>query len=210
MIVSPDRIESLPTADLVPYARNARTHSDAQVEQIVASIQEFGFTNPVLIGADNGIIAGHGRVLAALRMGLERVPCVRLGHLSDAQRRAYVLADNQLALNAGWDEDLMASELQWLDTEGADISLIGIDAETLAQYLEDITIIGDDLIDGDGRRTNNNMQMIGKGNNVGLQFGAHMMTLPRDVYDRVSDYLSAQGGDKRDGMLEILNRGLTR
>lgn len=105
-------IAYLPVADLVPYARNARTHSPAQVDQIVASIREFGWTNPVLIDEAGGIIAGHGRVMAARQMDLPQVPCIRLAHLSAAQRRAYVLADNRLALNAGWDDDLLAAELE--------------------------------------------------------------------------------------------------
>lgn len=139
MITAPERIESLPTADLVPYARNARTHSDAQVEQIAASIQEFGFTNPILIGADNGIIAGHGRVMAALRLGLERVPCVRLWHLTETQRRAYVLADNRLALDAGWDEELLALELSALRADDFDLDLLGFDAREIEDLLDGST-----------------------------------------------------------------------
>lgn len=95
------QIETLSTAALTPYARNARTHSPEQVRQIAASITEFGFTNPVLIDGEGGIIAGHGRVMAAQSLGLQQVPCLRLAHLTEAQKRAYILADNQLALNAG-------------------------------------------------------------------------------------------------------------
>lgn len=105
-------LEHLQTAALIPYARNARTHSPAQIQQIANSIKEFGFTNPVLIDADNGIIAGHGRVMASQLLGRESVPCIRLAHLSDAQKRAYIIADNQLALNSGWDEDMLRAELQ--------------------------------------------------------------------------------------------------
>jgi ParB-like chromosome segregation protein Spo0J len=90
------------TTSLAPYARNARTHSDDQVDQIVASIKEFGFTNPILVDGDNSVIAGHGRLLAARKMGLERVPVILLADLTEAQRRAYVIADNKLGLNAGW------------------------------------------------------------------------------------------------------------
>jgi ParB-like chromosome segregation protein Spo0J len=100
-------IEQIPTAELVPYARNSRTHSDEQVAQIAASIREFGFCNPVLIDDKGTIIAGHGRVMAATRMELEAVPCLRLSHLTDAQKRAYVIADNRIALNAGWNEELL-------------------------------------------------------------------------------------------------------
>jgi len=118
-------IEYLPVAHLAPYARNARTHSPAQVAQLVASIREFGWTNPVLIDDANTLIAGHGRVLAAQQMGLYQVPCIRLGHLSPAQRRAYVLADNKLALNAGWDDALLAQELAALDADEYDLGLLG-------------------------------------------------------------------------------------
>jgi ParB-like chromosome segregation protein Spo0J len=120
-------IERLALDALVPYARNARTHSEAQVAQIAASICEFGFCNPVLIDAAGGIIAGHGRVLAARQLGLGEVPCIRLGHLTEVQRRAYVIADNKLALNAGWDEDLLAMELSALRIEDFDLGLTGFD-----------------------------------------------------------------------------------
>ena len=98
---TPDKIETIPVEKLVPHARNSRTHSDEQVAQIARSIREFGFTNPVLIDKDGTIVAGHGRVMAARKLGLASVPCIRLGHLTPAQVRAYVIADNKLALNAG-------------------------------------------------------------------------------------------------------------
>jgi ParB-like chromosome segregation protein Spo0J len=118
-------IQHRQVADLVPYAYNARTHSPAQVAQIAASIGEFGFTNPVLIAPDSTLIAGHGRVLAARQLGLATVPCIVLDGLTDAQLRAYVLADNKLALNAGWDDALLAQELQALEAEGFDLALTG-------------------------------------------------------------------------------------
>jgi len=130
-----DRVERLPTSGLIPYARNSRTHSEAQVAQIAASIREFGFTNPVLIDGENGIIAGHGRVLAAQRLGLAEVPCLRLAHLSEAQKRAYVIADNKLALNAGWDPELLALELGELRDEGVDLGLVGFGEDELARLL---------------------------------------------------------------------------
>jgi DNA modification methylase len=126
------QVESRKTRDLVPYARNARTHSEAQVAQIAASIREFGFTNPILIDVGGGIIAGHGRVLAALSLGLAEVPCIALAHLTEAQKRAYVLADNKLALNAGWDEARLVEELRALDEIGMDLALIGFDEDELA------------------------------------------------------------------------------
>ena len=124
-----------PLGELIPYARNPRTHSDAQVAQIAASIREFGWTNPVLVDGANGIIAGHGRVLAARKLGLERVPVIELAHMSEAQKRAYVLADNQLALNAGWDEALLRLELADLSELGFDLGLIGFGAGELERLL---------------------------------------------------------------------------
>ena len=117
--------------DLVPYVNNARTHSDAQVAQIAASIREFGFTNPVLTDGERGIIAGHGRLLAARKLGMMEVPIIELAHLTSAQRKAYVLADNKLAMNAGWDDDLLRLELGALQDEGFDLGLIGFDAGEL-------------------------------------------------------------------------------
>ena len=121
------QIETLPVELLIPYARNARTHSDAQVAQISGSIREFGFTNPVLIDAAGGIIAGHGRVLAARKLGMQDVPCIRLSHLTETQKRAYVIADNKLALNAGWDEAMLALELSALKLDNFDLDLTGFD-----------------------------------------------------------------------------------
>lgn len=118
-------------SDLIPYARNSRTHSDEQVAQIAASIKEFGFTNPVLVDGDNGIIAGHGRVLAARKLGMDTVPVVELAHLSEAQKRAYVIADNKLALNAGWDNDLLALEFAELQELGFDLSLTGFSTDEI-------------------------------------------------------------------------------
>ena len=131
--------KSRPIASLIPYARNARTHSDTQVAQIAASIREFGFTNPVLVDADGGVIAGHGRLLAARKLGMTEVPTLELAHLTPAQRRAYVLADNRLALSAGWDEDLLRIELGDLQAEGFDLALTGFDLGEIAGYLADPT-----------------------------------------------------------------------
>ena len=125
-------------ADLIPYVRNSRTHSDAQVAQIAASIKEFGWTNPILIDGENGIIAGHGRLLAARKLGQEKVPTIELSHLSEAQKRAYVIADNRLALNASWDDSMLALELQDLNNEHFDLSLLGFDADELNTLLNPI------------------------------------------------------------------------
>lgn len=132
------QIETIAVDLLVPYARNSRTHSDEQVAQIAASIQEFGFTNPVLIDADGGIIAGHGRVMGARKLGLSNVPCIRLGHLNEQQRRAYVIADNKLALNAGWDEETLAQELRELIDGGYDVGLTGFALAEIDELLADL------------------------------------------------------------------------
>ena len=118
-------IEIRPISGLIPYANNARTHSDEQVAQIAASIREFGWTNPVLVDGENGIIAGHGRVLAARKLGYSEVPCIELSHLTDAQKRAYVITDNRLALNAGWDDELLRVEFTELQDAGFDLTLTG-------------------------------------------------------------------------------------
>lgn len=129
------QIEYVKTAKLVPYARNSRTHSDEQVAQICASIKEFGFTNPVLIDDEGVIIAGHGRTMAAQRLDMKEVPCLRLGYLTDAQKKAYVIADNKLALNAGWDDEMLAIELRELKEGDFDLSLTGFDDDELAELL---------------------------------------------------------------------------
>ena len=128
-------IEQIATADLIPYARNSRTHSDEQVAQIAASIREFGFNNPVLIDAENTIIAGHGRVLAAGRIKLETVPCLRLTHLTETQRRAYVIADNRIALNAAWDQELLSVELADLNSDEFDMGLLGFEVDELSTLM---------------------------------------------------------------------------
>ena len=133
------KIETIKTTALIPYARNSRSHSESQVAQIAGSIREFGFTNPVLIDADNGIIAGHGRVMAAGLLGLASVPCIRLAHLTDTQKRAYIIADNKLALNAGWDEEMLALELGELKDEDFDLSLIGFDETELGDLMAETT-----------------------------------------------------------------------
>jgi ParB-like chromosome segregation protein Spo0J len=120
---------------LIPWARNPRTHSDAQVAQIAASIAEFGFNNPILVDTNAGIIAGHGRLLAARKLGLTEVPVIVLDHLTEAQKRAYVIADNELAENAGWDDDLLRIEIESLQDESFDVSLLGFEDEELARLL---------------------------------------------------------------------------
>src|SRR5450631_2862041 len=128
-------IEMWPIEKLIPYARNPRTHSDAQVAQIAASIAAFGFNNPILVDTKAGIIAGHGRLLAARKLQLAEVPVIVLDHLTEAQKRAYILADNQLALNAGWDDTLLAAELAALQNEDFNLDLIGFEDQELARLL---------------------------------------------------------------------------
>jgi ParB-like chromosome segregation protein Spo0J len=130
------KIEQIPTDKLIPYARNAKRHDAAQVSKLAGSIREFGFNNPVLIDKDNGIVAGHGRVMAAQKLELKTVPCIRLGHLTDTQRRAYILADNRLAeIGGGWDEEMMALELGDLRELDFDLDLIGLDNDKIESIL---------------------------------------------------------------------------
>src|ERR1700691_4254758 len=118
---------------LIPWAKNPRTHSDAQIAQIAASIAEFGFNNPILVDTKAGIIAGHGRLLAARRLGLKEVPVIVLDHLTEAQKRAYIIADNKLALNAGCDEDLLRVELAALQAEDFNLDIIGFEDRDLSR-----------------------------------------------------------------------------
>ena len=139
-----DKVAHWPTARLVPYARNARTHSEEQVAQIAASIVEFGFTNPILAGSDGVIVAGHGRLAAAQKLGLESVPVVVLDHLTPTQRRALIIADNRIAENAGWDDAMLRIELQSLQEDGFNLDITGFDADALAELMagEETTVDG--------------------------------------------------------------------
>jgi len=143
----PIQVNQTPVDSLIPFVRNARTHSDEQVKQIAASIREFGFNNPILIREDLTVIAGHGRLAAAKVLGLKEVPTISLSHLTPSQVRAYVLADNKLALNAGWDEEMLALELEELGMEGFDTSLLGFNADELSALLSDA--VTDGLVDED-------------------------------------------------------------
>ena len=132
------KIENIAIESLIPYARNSRTHGEEQVAQVAASIKEFGFTNPVLIDEQGGIIAGHGRTMAARKLGLAEVPCIRLSHLTEAQKRAYVIADNKLALNAGWDETMLALEFKDLQDMGFDLELTGFGLGDIDELLAEL------------------------------------------------------------------------
>lgn len=130
------QIKTVAVEKLIPYVKNSRTHSDAQVAQIAASIKEFGWTNPILVDGENGIIAGHGRLMAARKLGHKEVPVIELAHMTDSQKRAYVIADNQLAMNAGWDTSLLSLELADLKEQGFELDVLGFDAKELDKLLE--------------------------------------------------------------------------
>lgn len=132
---------------LIPYARNARTHSDMQVAQIAASIKEFGFLNPIVIAEDNTILCGHGRLMAAQKLGLKKVPCVKESHLTETQRRAFIIADNKLSLNAGWDNELLSVELTELQGADFDLDLLGFDEKELSQLFDEGNEIQEDEFD---------------------------------------------------------------
>lgn len=143
------KIEQLSVKVLLPYVRNSRTHSDEQIGQIASSIKEFGFTNPILIDADNQIIAGHGRLMAANRLQMKEVPCIRLSHLTESQKRAYVIADNKLALNAGWDDELLALEIKDLQDLDFDVSLLGFSDDELSGIMDKLVEEVEGLTDED-------------------------------------------------------------
>lgn len=130
-------IKRIDVEKLIPYARNSRTHSPDQVAQIAASIKEFGFLNPVIIDGEMGIIAGHGRVMAARKLGITELPCIDAAHLTEAQKRAYIIADNKLAMNAGWDDEMLRVELQDLVGVGFDIELTGFSLDEIDTILAD-------------------------------------------------------------------------
>ena len=132
------KIEQRPIGQLIPYINNSRKHSDEQVAQIAASIKEFGWTNPILVDGDNGLIAGHGRLLAARKLGMDKVPVIELAHLSENQKKALIIADNKLALNSDWDNNLLMIELQELDSEDFDLSVLGFDQDELDALLNPI------------------------------------------------------------------------
>lgn len=149
MTALPERLEHRPIDSLTPYDRNARTHSAEQVSKIAASIAEYGFTNPILVGADGVIIAGHGRLQAARELGLTEVPVIELAHLDENQRRALVLADNRLALDAGWDDALLAAELAELEAAGFDLAATGFDEQEIEKLLAEAELGGEESDDED-------------------------------------------------------------
>lgn len=179
---------------LIPYASNARTHNDAQVAQIAASIKEFGWTNPVLIDEDGGIIAGHGRVMAARKLGQTKVPCIILSGLSDAQRRAYVIADNKLALNAGWDYDVLIPELERLGSEDVDLDLLGFTPDELEDLIGGRSL--DDIVDGAADINENDSPETVAGV---VRIGPYAITVGAErMYKWIELVREASGGGKKE------------
>lgn len=148
--------------DLIPYARNSRVHSDAQVAQIAASIREFGFRTAILVGGDNGIIAGHGRVLAARKLGMDEVPTLDGSDMSETQRRAYVIADNKIALNAEWDKEMLLLEVQDLEDAGMDIDILAFDESELNANVVDYSVL-------DGEDVNQQVTQLNDGTRKAIQ-----------------------------------------
>lgn len=136
------QIEMIKTDSLIPYVNNSRTHSDKQIDQIAASIKEFGFNNPILLDGEKGVIAGHGRLMAAKKLNLGNVPCIELKHLSPSQKKAYVIADNRIALNAGWDTELLSIDLKELAEENFELDILGFDDKELDKLLEPEVVEG--------------------------------------------------------------------
>jgi len=135
------------TSDLIPYARNSRVHSEMQVNQIASSIKEFGFRNPVLVDGENGIIAGHGRVLAAMKLNIETIPTIECSDLTDTQKRAYIIADNKIALNASWDEEMLMLEIEDFRAVGMDTDILGFDESELKKNNIDYSVLDDANLD---------------------------------------------------------------
>ena len=178
-------------ADLIPYARNSRTHSEAQVSKIAASIREFGFLNPVIVDGSSGIIAGHGRIMAAQKLGIETVPVIEASHLTDGQRRAYVIADNRLALDAGWDDEMLRVEFAELADMGFDLELTGFELGEIEalDFCEGEEVGMPDLPDGD-----RDMDSI----------GTITIRLPLYEKDEVQEWLnSIRSGDPSGAILEV-------
>ena len=142
------KITQKKVTELIPYVNNSRTHSDEQVAQIAASIKEFGWTNPILIDGSNGIIAGHGRLMAARKLGHKEVPTIELNDLTETQKKAYIIADNKLALNAGWDNELLMIELEGILADGFELELMGFDPSELDNKTIDYDILDDEDVDG--------------------------------------------------------------
>lgn len=149
-MITTKEMQLVPIEKLVPYVNNARTHSPEQINKLRSSLREFGFINPVIIDRDYGVIAGHGRILAAKEEGIKDIPCVFADHLTEAQKKAYIIADNRMAMDAGWDEELLRVEIEALQAEAFDLSLTGFDEKELADLFQEDSEVEDDDFDVDG------------------------------------------------------------
>ena len=149
-MITTKEMQLVPIEKLVPYVNNARTHSPEQINKLRSSLREFGFINPVIIDRDYGVIAGHGRILAAKEEGIKDIPCVFADHLTEAQKKAYIIADNRMAMDAGWDEELLRVEIEALQAEAFDLSLTGFDEKELADLFQEESEVEDDDFDVDG------------------------------------------------------------
>jgi hypothetical protein len=186
-------------SELHPYAKNARTHSAEQIAQVARSIQEFGWTNPVLVDKDGTIIAGHARVEAAKSIGIEAVPTIALEHLTPLQVRAYILADNQLALNAGWDDDVLRDELAALDAEDYDLELTGFSLDERDALMTTI-----DMMASDGALSNAQYGVPTKPGHIPLAFIDIGGSVPREVIHALRDHLAGQGAVPGEDNGEII------
>jgi len=193
------RIEYLPVEKLRPYERNARTHSDAQIDAIAESIRQFGFNAPVLIDDDDGVIAGHARLAAARKLGLDTVPCVRLSHLNDAQRRAYILADNRLAEMAVWDVPLLSLEVNDLILEDVDLSFLDLDALLLAE--------NDFPVEDDGEEdtptTKTKQPKLAETKPAPITYPL-LVNLPRAAYEKLKLLRKRMGGTWSDVLAKLI------
>jgi len=192
------RIEYLPVEKLRPYERNARTHSDAQIDAIAESIRQFGFNSPILIDDGDGVIAGHARLAAARQLGLESVPCVRLSHLSDAQRRAYILADNRLAEMAVWDVPLLSLEVGELTLEDVDLSFLDLD-ELLPAENEDFPV--EDREDAPITKTRHSKSAETKPAPITYPL---LVNLPRAAYEKLKLLRKRMGGTWSDVLVKLI------
>ena len=192
------RIEYLPVHSLRPYERNARTHSDAQIDAIAESIRQFGFNSPILIDDDDGVIAGHARLAAARKLGLDTVPCVRLSHLSDAQRRAYILADNRLAEMAVWDVPLLSLEVGELTLEDIDLSFLDLDA-LLPIENEDFSVE-----DGDDAPITKTRQPKSAETKPAPITYPLLVNLPRAAYEKLKLLRKRMGGTWSDVLVKLI------
>jgi len=193
------RIEYLPVEKLRPYERNARTHSDAQIDAIAESIRQFGFNAPVLIDDDDGVIAGHARLAAARKLGLDTVPCVRLSHLNDAQRRAYILADNRLAEMAVWDVPLLSLEVGELTLEDVDLSFLDLDALLPAE--NDFPVEDEGEEDAPATKTRQLKSAETKPAPITYPL---LVNLPRAAYEKLKLLRKRMGGTWSDVLVKLI------